>query len=72
MWDNKEFKQFERHLIALKSIANKPEYNIDSKKILEEYINKSKQIQDKCVHYIKEELFDKNLEDSIKILNNLL
>ena len=49
-----------------------PEYKIDFKKILEEYINRAKQIQENSVNYIKDELFDKNLEDSINLLKNLL
>ena len=67
-WNNKNFKQFERHIVALQSFENKPEYNIDFKKILEEYICRAKQLRDKCVNYIKEELFDKNLEDYINLL----
>ena len=68
MWKSKDFKQFERHIIALKSFENKPEYNIDFKKILEEYINMAKQIWENSVNYIQEEIFDKSLEDSINLL----
>ena len=37
-WQNNNINLFERQLVALQSFENKPEYKIDFKKILEEYI----------------------------------